>query len=134
LVWNSTDFSKVGTSFINQTNCFIWKETTVDVSITQLCSHHENVIHHTIDWCTPGYVGFEEAGQLTEVVRRKPYSQSGALFDAMEKANPNPFIVLLQLLADGRFTDAKGNVVDFKKIVLFTSNTGSKAIFRYGWI
>jgi ATP-dependent Clp protease ATP-binding subunit ClpA len=62
----------------------------------------------------PGYVGFEEGGQLTEAVRRRPYSV--VLFDEMEKAHPDVFNVLLQLLDDGRLTDSKGNVVNFRRL------------------
>ncbi len=72
----------------------------------------------------PGYVGYEEGGQLTEAVRRKPYSV--VLFDEIEKAHPDVFNVLLQLLDDGRLTDAQGRVVDFKNVVvIMTSNIGS---------
>jgi ATP-dependent Clp protease ATP-binding subunit ClpB len=72
----------------------------------------------------PGYVGFEEGGQLTEAVRTRPYSV--ILFDEMEKAHPDVFNVLLQLLDDGRLTDAKGMVVNFSNcIIIFTSNIGS---------
>jgi ATP-dependent Clp protease ATP-binding subunit ClpB len=72
----------------------------------------------------PGYVGFEDGGQLTEAVRRRPYSV--VLFDEMEKAHPDVFNVLLQLLDDGRLTDNKGTVVNFSNcIIIFTSNIGS---------
>jgi ATP-dependent Clp protease ATP-binding subunit ClpA len=72
----------------------------------------------------PGYVGFEDGGQLTEAVRRRPYSV--VLFDEMEKAHPEVFNVLLQVLDDGRLTDSKGNVVNFKNtIIIFTSNIGA---------
>ena len=72
----------------------------------------------------PGYVGYEEGGQLTEAVRRKPYSV--VLFDEIEKAHPDVFNALLQLLDDGRLTDAQGRVVDFKNVVvIMTSNIGS---------
>ena len=72
----------------------------------------------------PGYIGYEEGGQLTEAVRRKPYSV--ILFDEIEKAHPDVFHVLLQVLDDGRLTDAKGRTVDFKNtIVIMTSNIGS---------
>merc|ERR1711916_350090 len=71
----------------------------------------------------PGYVGFEEGGQLTEAVRRRPYSV--LLFDEMEKAHPDVFNILLQLLDDGRLTDSKGNTVNFRNcIVIFTANIG----------
>ncbi|TSD98116.1 AAA family ATPase [Skermania sp. ID1734] len=75
----------------------------------------------------PGYVGYEEAGQLTEKVRRQPYSV--VLFDEIEKAHPDVFNILLQLLDDGRVTDAQGRTVDFKNtIVILTSNIGSDLI------
>ena len=75
----------------------------------------------------PGYVGYEESGQLTEAVRRKPYSV--VLFDEIEKAHPDVFNVLLQVLDDGRLTDNKGRTVDFKNtIIIMTSNIGSHII------
>jgi ATP-dependent Clp protease ATP-binding subunit ClpB len=75
----------------------------------------------------PGYVGYEEGGQLTEAIRRRPYAV--VLFDEIEKAHPDVFNVLLQILDDGRLTDAKGRTVDFKNTVLImTSNLGSRAI------
>jgi len=75
----------------------------------------------------PGYIGYEEGGQLTEAVRRRPYSV--ILFDEIEKAHPDVFNVLLQILDDGRLTDAKGRTVDFKNTVLImTSNLGSREI------
>jgi ATP-dependent Clp protease ATP-binding subunit ClpB len=75
----------------------------------------------------PGYIGYEEGGQLTEAVRRRPYSV--VLFDEIEKAHPDVFNVLLQILDDGRLTDAKGRTVDFKNTVLImTSNLGSREI------
>jgi ATP-dependent Clp protease ATP-binding subunit ClpB len=77
----------------------------------------------------PGYVGYEEGGQLTEQVRRHPYSV--VLLDEIEKANPDVFNVLLQILEDGRLTDGKGRTVDFRNTVLvMTSNVGSTAIFE----
>ena len=75
----------------------------------------------------PGYVGYEEGGQLTEAVRRKPYSV--VLFDEIEKAHPDVFNILLQVLDDGRLTDNKGRVVNFKNtIIIMTSNMGSQMI------
>ena len=75
----------------------------------------------------PGYVGYEEGGQLTEAVRRKPYSV--VLFDEVEKAHPDVFNVLLQVLDDGRITDSQGRTVDFKNtILILTSNLGSQAL------
>ena len=73
----------------------------------------------------PGYVGYEEGGQLTEAVRRKPYSV--ILFDEVEKAHPDVFNILLQVLDDGRITDSQGRTVDFKNtIIILTSNLGSQ--------
>ena len=75
----------------------------------------------------PGYVGYDEGGQLTEAVRRKPYSV--VLFDEIEKAHPDVFNILLQVLDDGRLTDNKGRVVNFKNtIIIMTSNLGSSYI------
>ena len=79
----------------------------------------------------PGYVGFNEGGQLTEAVRRRPYTV--VLFDEIEKAHPDVFNLLLQLLEDGRLTDSKGRTVDFKNtLVIMTSNIGSKVIEKGG--
>jgi ATP-dependent Clp protease ATP-binding subunit ClpB len=79
----------------------------------------------------PGYVGYDEAGQLTEAVRRRPYSV--VLFDEVEKAHPEVLNVLLQLLDDGRLTDAQGRTVDFRNtIVIMTSNLGSQWINERG--
>jgi ATP-dependent Clp protease ATP-binding subunit ClpC len=78
----------------------------------------------------PGYVGYEEAGQLTEQVRRRPYSV--LLFDEVEKAHPDIFNILLQILDDGRLTDAQGRTVDFKhSVVIMTSNLGADRIQQY---
>lgn len=77
----------------------------------------------------PGYVGYEEGGQLTEAVRRKPYSV--ILFDEIEKAHPDVFNVLLQVLDDGRITDSQGRTIDFKNtIIILTSNLGSEYILE----
>ena len=79
----------------------------------------------------PGYIGYEEGGQLTEAVRRRPYSV--ALFDEVEKANPEVFDVLLQVLDDGRLTDGQGRTVDFKNtILIMTSNLGSQFLVNQG--
>ncbi|MEO8245786.1 MAG: ATP-dependent chaperone ClpB [Chloroflexota bacterium] len=79
----------------------------------------------------PGYVGYEEGGQLTEAVRRRPYQV--VLFDEIEKAHPDVFNVLLQLLDDGRLTDAQGRTVDFKNsVVIMTSNLGSATLIEAG--
>ena len=77
----------------------------------------------------PGYVGYEEGGQLTEAVRRQPYSV--VLFDEVEKAHPDVFNILLQVLDDGHITDSQGRVVDFKNtIIILTSNLGSQYILE----
>jgi ATP-dependent Clp protease ATP-binding subunit ClpC len=79
----------------------------------------------------PGYVGYNEGGQLTEAVRRRPYTV--VLFDEIEKAHPDVFNLLLQILEDGRLTDAKGRTVDFKNtLLIMTSNIGSKVIEKGG--
>ncbi|OGI21015.1 MAG: ATP-dependent chaperone ClpB [Candidatus Moranbacteria bacterium RIFCSPLOWO2_02_FULL_48_19] len=77
----------------------------------------------------PGYVGYEEGGQLTETIRRRPYSV--VLFDEIEKAHPDVFNILLQILDDGRLTDAKGHVANFKNaVIIMTSNVGSEILVR----
>ena len=77
----------------------------------------------------PGYVGYDEGGQLTEVVRRKPYAV--ILFDEIEKAHPDVFNVLLQVLDDGRLTDSQGRTVDFKNtVIIMTSNIGSRHLLE----
>jgi ATP-dependent Clp protease ATP-binding subunit ClpB len=79
----------------------------------------------------PGYVGYEEGGQLTEAVRRRPYSV--ILFDEIEKAHPDVFNVLLQILDDGRLTDSQGRLVDFRNtVIIMTSNIGSQIIVDAG--
>lgn len=77
----------------------------------------------------PGYVGYDEGGQLTEAVRRKPYSV--ILFDEIEKAHPDVFNILLQVLDDGRLTDNQGRIVDFKNtVIIMTSNLGSSYLLE----
>jgi len=77
----------------------------------------------------PGYVGYDEGGQLTEIIRRRPYSV--ILFDEIEKAHPDIFNIMLQILDDGRVTDAKGRIVNFKNtVIIMTSNIGSEAILN----
>jgi ATP-dependent Clp protease ATP-binding subunit ClpB len=79
----------------------------------------------------PGYIGYDEGGQLTEAVRRRPHAV--VLFDEIEKAHPEVFNVLLQILDDGRLTDAQGRTVDFRNVViLMTSNIGSQDILEAG--
>jgi ATP-dependent Clp protease ATP-binding subunit ClpB len=78
----------------------------------------------------PGYIGFEEGGQLTEAVRRRPYSV--VLFDEIEKAHPDVFNILLQILDDGRLTDSQGRTVDFRNsVIIMTSNIGSTYILEH---
>jgi ATP-dependent Clp protease ATP-binding subunit ClpB len=78
----------------------------------------------------PGYVGYDEGGQLTEAVRRRPYSV--VLFDEIEKAHPEVFNIFLQILDDGRLTDSKGRLVNFKNtVIIMTSNVGSQYIHEY---
>jgi ATP-dependent Clp protease ATP-binding subunit ClpB len=78
----------------------------------------------------PGYVGYEEGGQLTEAVRRRPYSV--ILFDEVEKAHPDVFNILLQILDDGRLTDSQGRTVDFRNtVIIMTSNIGSTYILEH---
>ena len=81
----------------------------------------------------PGYIGYDDAGQLTEAARRRPYSV--ILLDEIEKAHPDVFNVLLQMMEDGRLTDSKGRTVDFRNTVLImTSNIGAKQINESaGW-
>lgn len=77
----------------------------------------------------PGYVGYDEAGQLTEKIRRKPYSV--VLFDEIEKAHPDVMNILLQILDDGRITDAQGRTVNFENtIIIMTTNAGSNSKVR----
>ena len=78
----------------------------------------------------PGYVGYDQGGQLTEAIRRRPYSV--ILFDEIEKAHPDVFNILLQVLDDGRLTDGQGRTVDFSNtIIIMTSNVGSQLIMDY---
>ena len=77
----------------------------------------------------PGYIGHEEGGQLTDAVRRKPYAV--VLFDEVEKAHPEVFNLLLQVLDEGRLTDSKGKTVDFKNtLIILTSNIGSQLLLE----
>ena len=79
----------------------------------------------------PGYVGYDEGGQLTEKVRRKPFSV--VLFDEIEKAHPDVFNTLLQVLEDGRLTDGQGRIVDFKNtVMILTTNLGTRDVAEVG--
>src|SRR5690625_3735026 len=81
----------------------------------------------------PGYVGYDEGGQLTEMVRRKPYSV--ILLDEVEKAHPEVFNILLQVLEDGRLTDSKGRLVDFRNtVIIMTSNVGANELRRNKYV
>jgi len=96
--------------------------TRIDMS-----EYQENHAVSRLVGAPPGYIGYEEGGQLTEAVRRKPYSV--VLLDEIEKAHPDVFNILLQVLDDGRLTDNKGRVVNFKNtIIIMTSNIGSHLI------
>ncbi|MEA2098235.1 MAG: ATP-dependent chaperone ClpB [Patescibacteria group bacterium] len=100
------------------------EEAVIRIDMSEYMEHH--AVSKMIG-SPPGYVGFEEGGQLTELVRRKPYSV--ILFDEIEKAHPEIFNVFLQILDDGRLTDAKGRVVNFKNtIIIMTSNIGNEVI------
>ena len=88
-----------------------------------------NFLMMNIIWAAPGYVGYEEGGQLTEKVRRNPYSI--VLFDEIEKAHPDVLNLLLQILDEGRLTDSNGRTVNFKNtIIIMTSNVGSEHIIN----
>ena len=96
-----------------------------------MCEYMEKHTVSRLIGAPPGYVGYDEAGQLTEAVRRRPYSV--VLFDEIEKAHPDVFNVLLQLLDDGRLTDGQGRTVDFQNtIVIMTSNLGCQWIIERG--
>ena len=93
--------------------------------ITSTCLSTGEAHGEPTRWLTPGYVGYEEGGQLTEAVRRKPFSV--VLFDEIEKAHPDVFNTLLQILEEGRLTDSQGRSVDFRNTVLImTSNLGTQ--------
>ncbi|MFH1807788.1 MAG: AAA family ATPase [Pseudomonadota bacterium] len=97
------------------------ENATVRLDMSEFMEKHAAV---RLTGAPPGYVGYDEGGQLTEAVRRRPYS--AILFDEVEKAHPDVFNLLLQILDDGRLTDSKGRVVDFKNtVIIMTSNIGS---------
>jgi ATP-dependent Clp protease ATP-binding subunit ClpC len=100
------------------------EEAMIRLDMTEFMEKHEVA---KLLGAPPGYVGYEEGGKLTEAVRRKPYSV--VLFDEIEKAHPDIFNIMLQILDDGRLTDNKGHVISFKNtVVICTSNIGSKTI------
>ncbi|MFO0780862.1 MAG: ATP-dependent Clp protease ATP-binding subunit [Candidatus Gracilibacteria bacterium] len=103
---------------------FADKNALIRIDMSEFMERHNT---SRLVGATAGYVGYEEGGQLTEAVRRKPYSV--VLFDEIEKAHPDVFNLLLQILEDGRLTDSKGRVVDFKNtIIVMTSNIGAKKL------
>ena len=103
------------------------EEAVIRIDMSEYMEHH--AVSKMIG-SPPGYVGFEEGGQLTELVRRKPYSV--ILFDEIEKAHPDIFNIFLQILDNGRLTDAKGRVINFKNtIIIMTSNIGNEVIQEY---
>lgn len=100
------------------------EENLIRIDMSEFMEHHTT---SKLIGSPPGYVGYQEGGQLTEAVRRKPYSV--VLFDEIEKAHPDVFNVLLQILDDGRLSDSKGRTVDFKNtIIIMTSNVGAQFI------
>ncbi len=100
------------------------KEALIKIDMSEFMERHNT---SRLVGATAGYVGYEEGGQLTEAVRRKPYAV--VLFDEIEKAHPDVFNLLLQILEDGMLTDAKGRMIDFKNtIVIMTTNIGSKKL------
>ncbi|HEY9755202.1 MAG TPA: ATP-dependent Clp protease ATP-binding subunit [Oculatellaceae cyanobacterium] len=104
------------------------EEALIRIDMSEFMEHHTT---SKLIGSPPGYVGYQEGGQLTEAVRRKPYSV--VLFDEIEKAHPDVFNVLLQILDDGRLSDSKGRTVDFKNtIIIMTSNVGAQFIDKSG--
>ena len=95
-----------------------------------MSEYMENHTESSVVGSPPGYVGYDEGGQLTEKIRRKPYSV--VLFDEIEKAHPDVFNMLLQILEDGILTDAQGRRVDFKNtVIIMTSNVGARMITEH---
>ncbi|NDJ15955.1 ATP-dependent chaperone ClpB [Myxacorys almedinensis] len=118
-----TELAKALASFLFDT-----EEAMVRIDMSEYMEKH--AVSRLIG-APPGYVGYEEGGQLTEAIRRRPYSV--ILFDEIEKAHPDVFNVMLQILDDGRVTDSQGRTVDFKNtIIIMTSNIGSQYILEYG--
>jgi ATP-dependent Clp protease ATP-binding subunit ClpB len=105
-------------------NLFDTEEALVRIDMSEYMEKHSV---SRLMGAPPGYVGYDEGGQLTEAIRRRPYSV--ILFDEIEKAHPDVFNVMLQILDDGRLTDSQGHLVDFKNtIIIMTSNIGSQYI------
>ena len=119
----------VGKTYLTKTLAFNLFDNEENIVRIDMSEYMDKFSVTRLIGAPPGYIGYEEGGQLTESVRRKPYSV--ILFDEIEKAHPDIFNILLQLLDDGRLTDGKGKVVDFKNtIVIMTSNIGSEIILN----
>ena len=119
----------VGKTYLTKTLAFNLFDDESNIVRIDMSEYMDKFSTTRLIGAPPGYVGYEEGGQLTEAVRRKPYSV--ILFDEIEKAHPDVFNILLQLLDDGRLTDGKGKVVDFKNtIIIMTSNIGSEIILE----
>src|SRR5439155_23721938 len=108
------------------------EDTMIRIDMSEYMEKH--AVSRLVGW-PPGYIGYDEGGQLTGAVRRKPFSV--VLFDEIEKAHPDVFNTLLQILEDGRLTDAQGRTVDFKNtVIIMTSNLGTadlrKAAIGFG--
>ena len=119
----------VGKTYLTKTLAFNLFDDESNIIRIDMSEYMDKFSTTRLIGAPPGYVGYEEGGQLTEAVRRKPYSV--ILFDEIEKAHLDVFNILLQLLDDGRLTDGKGKVVDFKNtIIIMTSNIGSEIILE----
>lgn len=119
----------VGKTYLTKTLAFNLFDDESNIIRIDMSEYMDKFSTTRLIGAPPGYVGYEEGGQLTEAVRRKPYSV--ILFDEIEKAHPDVFNILLQLLDDGRLTDGKGKVVDFKNtIIIMTSNIRSEIILE----
>ena len=119
----------VGKTYLTKTLAFNLFDDESNIIRIDMSEYMDKFSTTRLIGAPPGYVGYEEGGQLTEAVRRKLYSV--ILFDEIEKAHPDVFNILLQLLDDGRLTDGKGKVVDFKNtIIIMTSNIGSEIILE----
>ncbi|MGN1212608.1 MAG: ATP-dependent chaperone ClpB [Christensenellales bacterium] len=119
----------VGKTELSKTLCQALFDNEKNIIRIDMSEYMEKFSVSRLIGAPPGYVGYEEGGQLTEAVRRKPYSV--VLFDEIEKAHPDVFNILLQILDDGRITDSLGKTVDFKNtIIILTSNLGADAIMQ----
>ena len=119
----------VGKTYLAKSLAYFLFDDEENVIRTDMSEYMDKFSVTRLIGAPPGYVGYEEGGQLTEAVRRKPYSV--ILFDEIEKAHPDTFNILLQVLDDGRLTDGQGKVVDFKNtLIIMTSNIGSHLILE----